>query len=232
MMPLFSGGDDDKLSPGDLHNIFRFVPRAIFSLIVLMENGDDPQLIERALFHAEQAIRKYEHDNGYSDTNSTKIRHQGQLRYRNTIYLYGGMFFEKQRMYDRAIDWYLKDINNPELPETSFGFFLTDMKTTERLISAYPLITNKEIKSNLKDLIHRCLVQINKGATNHSLTIFDFLKSHPSADLRNESLYLNGRRLLYAGEPSREVFFISLLYNKFILGTDYQDIDYTRFFKY
>ncbi len=106
------------------------------------------------------------------------------------------------------------------------------MKTTERLISAYPLITNKETQSNLKDLIHRCLVQIAKEAAKYSHSIFDFLKSHPSTDLRNKSLYLKGKRMLYAGEASREVYFISLLYNKFILGTDYKDIDYARFFKY
>jgi len=232
MMPLFGDDDDEKMSPGDLFNIFRFTPRAIFSLIVFMENGEDPQLIERALLNTERAMRKYERDNGHSSTSSIKIRHPGQLRYRNTIYLYGGMFFEKQGMYDRALDWYLKDIDDSELPDTSFGFFLTDMKTTERLISAYPLITDKEIKSNLKDIIHRCLLQIAKSATRHSLTILDFLKSHPSTDLRNESLYLKGKRMLYAGEASREVYFISLLYNKFILGTDYQNIDYARFFKY
>jgi len=232
MMPLFSGGDNEKLLHGHIKNLFSFIPKAIFSLIVFMENGDDPKLIERALLNTEQAMRKYEHDYEHSDTRSTKTRRAGQLRYRNTLYLYGGMFFEKQRMYDRAIDWYLKDINDPELPDSSFGFFLTDMKTTERLISAYPLITNKEIRSNLKDLIHRCLVRIAKGATKHSLTILDFLKSHPSTDLRDECFYLNGKRLLYAGEPSREVFFISLLYHKFVLGTDYHDIDYARFLRY
>lgn len=231
-IPLFGNNDDKKPSPGNLRNIFRFLPKAIFSLIVLMENGDDPQIIERALLNAELAMRKYECDNGYESTRFTKILHTGQLRYRNTIYLYGGMFFEKQGMYDRAIDWYLKDINDPKLPNSSFAFFLTDMKTTERLISAYPLITNKETQSNLKGLIHQCLVQIAKGAAKYSLTILDFLKSHPLTDLRNESFYLKGKRLFYAGEPSREVYFISLLYNRFILGTDYQDTDYARFFKY
>ncbi len=232
MMPLFGDEGNEKMSPGDLFNIFRFMPRAIYSLIVFMENGEDPQLIERALLNSERAMREYERDNGHSSTSSIKVRSPGQLRYRNTIYLYGGMFFEKQKMYDRAIDWYLKDIDDSELPDTSFGFFLTDMKTTERLISAYPLITDKKIKSNLKDTIHRCLVRIAKGATQHSHTILDFLKLHPSTDLRSESLYSKGKRMLYAGEASREVYFISLLYNKFLLGIDYQNIDYARFLKF
>jgi len=233
-LPLFSGFNTggNELPHGHIKNLIRFVPKALFSIIVLMENGDDPQMIERVLYNTEQAMRTYEHDHGHLDTSSKNKRRVEQIRYRNTIYLYGGMFFEKQKMYDRAIDWYLKDINNPELPDSSFGSFMTDMRTTERLISAYPLITNKEIQSNLKDLIHRCLFKITKGAAECGHFILDYLKSHPSTNLRNANLYLKGRRLSYGREGSREVYFISLLYNKFILGVDYQDIDYARFFKY
>ena len=64
-----------------------------------MENGDDPQMIERALYNMEQAMRTYEHDHGHLDTSSKNIRRVGQIRYHNTLYLYNGMFFEKQRMY-------------------------------------------------------------------------------------------------------------------------------------
>ncbi|MHC4757137.1 MAG: class I SAM-dependent methyltransferase [Planctomycetota bacterium] len=229
-MPLFGKGAEET-THGDMSNLFRFVPKVIFSTVVLMENGDDPQIIKQALLHAEQAIRTYEQDNGCSDTSSPiGTRYAGQLRYRNTIYLYGGMFFEKLGWHDLALDWYLKDINIPELPKF-FGFYLTDMKTTERLISAYPLTTDKEARNNLKQLIHKCLAQIFQNAAKYSLYIIDYLKSNPSCDKQALFLIDGKKRKLYAGEASREVYLTSLLYNKFILGIDYKDVNYTRFFK-
>lgn len=232
MIPLFGNNDKDKISHGAITNLFKFIPRALLGIIMLMENGDDPQLIERALLHTEQAMRTYEYDNRHSDTSSPiGTRQAGQVRYRNTIYLYGGMFFEKQGRYDCALDWYLKDINVPELPNL-FGFFLTNMKTTERLISAYSLTTGKEMQSNLENLIHLCLARSFQSAAEHSRSIIDYFISHPSTDMRIISITSGEKRKLYAGEASREIYFISLLYNKFILGIDYQDIDYARFFKY
>lgn len=232
MMPLFGNNKKDKISHGDMANLFSFIPISLFCIIVLMENGDEPQIIKRALFHAEQAMRTYEHDNGYSDTGSPiRTRYAGQLRYRNTIYLYGGMFFEKQGWCEHALDWYLKDINVQELPNF-FGFYLTDMKTTERLISAYPLTIGKEMQSSLKNLIHLCLARIFQNSAKYSRDIIDYFKSHPSTDKRSESIIFGEKRRLYAGEASREVYFTSLIYNKFILGTDYQNIDYSRVFEY
>jgi hypothetical protein len=200
------------------HN-YHFVPKAVSSLIVLMENGVDPHLIARALLQTEQAMRTYEQDQGHSDTETPVTKYLKQIRYRNTLYLYGGMFFEKQQMYERARDWYLRDINDPGLLDRSEGFFLTDLKATERLVSAFPLTTDRETRRQLKDLIHGYLVRCARGAAAHSRVIFDFLFS-------------GDKRMLYAGEASRELFFLSLLYNKFVLGTDYENIDYARFFQY
>ena len=56
MMPLFRSGYVKKLLHGYIKNLFSFVPKAIFSIIVLMENGDDPKLIERALLQEEVDI--------------------------------------------------------------------------------------------------------------------------------------------------------------------------------
>jgi len=231
-MPLFKNNKSDKMTSGDMANLFKFIPRALFCIIVLMENGDDPQVIKQALLHTEQAMRNYEHDNGYSDINSPiRTRYAGQLRYRNTVYLYGGMFFEKQRWHNLALDWYLKDINVHDLPNF-FGFYLTDMKTTERLMSAYPLTTDNQIRNNLKNLIHLCLARIFQNAAKYSDEIIDYFKSNPSNDKRINSIISEGKRKLYAGEASREVYFTSLLYNKFVLGIDYQDINYHHFFEY
>jgi hypothetical protein len=221
-----------KVSIGTLANLFIFLKKAMPNIIIFIENSDDPQLIERALLNVEKAMRTYEHKYGFIDPNSPlQIKYHGQLRYRNMIYLYGGMFFQRQGRHDCAIDWYLKDINSPELP-TVFPNYLVDMKTIERFISAYSLITNKEMQSNLKDLIDRCLVQAVHNATKYNRVILEYFKSHPSTDMRSVLIYRNDIPKWYGGEGSREMYFLSLLYNKFILGTDYSDIDYARFFEY
>ncbi len=234
MMPwLYKYKNVSEGGHGDLVNIFKFVPRAITTIIILIENGYDPQLIERALLNVEQAMRTYEHKYEFIDHNSpVRIRDPEQFRYRNTLYLYGGMFFEKQGWHDRAVDWYLKDINFPELPTVFNNNYLVDIKAIERLISAYSLTTNKEMQSNLKDLINHCFVQAAHDAAKYNRMVLKYFKSHPSSDMRFLFIHPDNRRTVYGGEASREVYFISLLYNKFILGTDYQDIDYARFFDY
>jgi hypothetical protein len=216
----------------DFQNIYKFVGRAIFSIIVFIENGDDHQLIERALLNAEQAMRTYEHKCGFIDHGSPlQIKYAGQLRYRTSFYLYGGMFFQRQGRHDCAIDWYLKDINSPELP-TVFSNYFVDMKTTERVISAYSLTTNKEMQSNLRDLINCCLVQTTHDTAKCYREVQEYLRSHPLTDMRTVFIRPKGNLRWYGGEATREVYFLSLLYNKFILGTDYGDIDYARFFEY
>jgi hypothetical protein len=214
---------------------YHFVPKAVTSLIVLMENGADPQRIARAFLQTERAMRTYEQDAGYAAGTPIE-RHRLQIRYHNTLYLYGGMFFEKQHIDERALDWYLKDINDPGLLEgllsRSDGFFMLDLKTTERLVSAYALTTDRETRSHLKNLIHGYLVRCVHEAAAYSRFIVDFLKSHPSTDLRDIFFFSGDKRILYGGEASREVYFMSLLYNKYVLGMDFQDIDYARFFQY
>ncbi len=232
MIPKQSGYKNENVVKGSLGNLFAFFKKVILSIIVFIENGYDPQLIERALLNAEQAMHTYEHKYEFIDHNSPgRIRYPGQLRYRNIIYLYGGMFFERQGWHDRAIDWYLKDINFPDLP-TLFSHYQTDMKTIERLISVYSLTTNKVMQNNIKDLINHCFVQTAHDTAKYNRHVREYFRSHPSTDMRSVYIYPDDFRQWYGGEASREVYFISLLYNKFILGIDYRDINYARFFGY
>jgi hypothetical protein len=140
------------------------------------------------------------------------------------------MFFQRQGLHDRAINWYLKDIDSSELP-TVLTQLKLDLKIIERLISAYSLTTNKKMQSNLKDLIDRCLVKAAHHAAIENRLLQEYLRSHPSPDVRSSHLSL-GLSQWYKGEVTREAYFLSLLYNKFILGVDYSEIDYARFFEY
>jgi hypothetical protein len=214
--------------------LYDFMPKVMGSIIICMENGDNPELIEQALLSTEHAMRTYEHNHGHVDPRSpVRVCDPKQIRYRNTLYLYGGMFFEKQGQYDRAVDWYLKDINHPVLPSCFCWSHLMAFKTIERLMSAYHLITDTQLKEYLEDLIHRSFVEAFKLGATYSQRKLGYFETRPSIDIRSIWLSLNEQRsILYGGEKSREVFFVSLLYNKFILGTDYRDIEYARFFKY
>ncbi len=88
------------------------------------------------------------------------------------------------------------------------------------------------MQSNLKDLINRCLVKTAHNTAKYNCMVLEYFKSHPSTDMRTSHVYPYNKRVMYGGEAGREVYFLSLLYNKFILGTDYSDINYARFFEY
>lgn len=229
----FLSGWKDRMD--DAWNLYNLIPKVMCSIIVCMENGDDPQLIKQALLNIEQAMYIYELNHGLINPRSpVRVRDFKQTKYRNTLYLYGGMFFEKQGWHNSAVDWYLKDINHPTIPSYLCWRHLMAFKTIERLMSAYPLITDTQSKEDLGGLIHRSFVEAFRLAACYSQEILEYLEPYSSLEIRNLWLSLRGekRHFLNAGEHIREVFYLSLLYNKFVLGTDYRDIEYARFFKY
>ena len=219
----------------DLMELYNFVLRSMYSIIVCMENGDAPLLIERALLNTERAMLEYEQRHGFLDPSSpVHLKNPNNIRYRNALYLYGGMFFERQGWLDRATQWYLKDIYDPALPRLLDVAYLRSFKITERLLSAYGITSDKEIKRDLKDLIDRSFVAAFQRTAAYAYEVINFFQTHSDNDvmtvgpIRNSS----GELIHYAGEGSREVYFCSLLYNKFVLGIDYPDIEYARFFNY
>ncbi len=222
-------GEKGYVAYGDISMVYWFIPKAMRTIIAYMENGESPQLIERALLNTEQAMMVYEENNTaalppfYSETR--------RVRYHNTLYLYGAMFYQRQGWHERAVDWYLKQINVPGLPYL-FGNFQTDLKTTERLVAAYPLVGDKEKQRDLEDLIHRCMVRICLHAAEHGRRIKAYWELHPATDMRTVSLRDTQKNLPYSGEASRELYLFALLYNKFVQGVDYRDIDYAMFFQY
>ena len=213
----------------DPGNLFTFMPLVMISIITHMENGEEPQRIEQALLNTEQAMCEYE--TGCTEPLPPLYAERNRLRYHNTLYLYGGMFFQRRGQHKAAVDWYLKHIEVPGLPEL-FGNFLTDLKTTERLICAYPLVDDTERQRSLKDLIHRCLVRVCQNAAKHAKRVEDYYRMFPLSDMRSQAFEATGTRILYSGEASRELYLCALVYNKCVLGVDYGDINYATFFQY
>ena len=218
----------------DIPILYQFMPKAMRSLIAYMENGKSPEMIEQALLNTEQAMVHYE--NNHTVSLPPLYSEKKKLRYHNTLYLYGAMFFQRQGLYNRAVDWYLKHIDVYGLPYL-FGNFLTDLKTTERLVSAFPLINDKKKQSDLMNLIQRCMVTICHNISKHSQRVNAYYESHPTTDMRavwlkNGKGKVKDTDILYAGEAAREILLFSLLYNKFVRGVDYKDIDYASFLMY
>lgn len=220
---------DNYTSP--LKSTFLFM-RAVQSIIIMTENNEDKKKLAEVWKNLEFNMTRYERENGLSGSEyKGNMQRAGQIRYRNTIYLYGGDFFRRMKDYETAFEWYTKDIYFEQLPDL-FGFYLTDMKTTERLICAYGISKKKGGDDFLKKLIIKCFYRICQNASNYAESILEFISTHPGLDISLSRLPDNGRYKLYAGEASREIFLISLLYHNIINGVNYEDIDYRKFLKY
>lgn len=228
---LFNNEHIEEYKESPLKATFLFM-RAVQSIIIMNENNTDRNKLAEKWKNLESNMTRHERENGLSGKEyKGNIQRSGQIRYRNTIYLYGGDFFRRMKDFDTAFEWYTKDIYFKELPEL-FGFYLTDMKTTERLICAYGIAKSRGGDEFLKKLITDCMYRISQNAAKYAETILDFIGTHPGIDLSLSRIPDNGRYKLYAGEASREIFFLSLLYNNIVNGVSYEDIDYGNFFDY
>ena len=228
---LFNNEKIDEYINSPLRSTFLFM-RAVQSIIIMTENNEDRKKIAEAWKNVEYNMIRHEREHGLRGSEyKGNIKRSGQIRYRNTIYLYGGDFFRRMKDYDTAFEWYTKDIYVKELPDL-FGFYLTDMKTTERLLCAYKIAKERGGDSFLKDLIASCMQKILKNTAMYADNILDFIAAHPGVDISLSRIPDNGRYKLYAGEASREIFLISLLYNNIMNEVKYEDIDYRKFFRY
>lgn len=191
--------------------VLRFIPRIVQALIVLDENDYEPDKIARGWHYLESQMNEYEQETGIGGpgTGDLNIVNSGQLRYRNTVYLYGGDFFRRRGDHDTAKRWYLKDINNPVLPK-HLSFYLTDMKTVERLLCAYQLDHSDPV--DLKALIAESAFFILRNSSVYAKHILDTINSNSGIDLSQPMLTVGKQTHLYGGEPSREPFLFALLY--------------------
>jgi len=228
---IFNDENFDEYQDSALKSVFLLM-RAVQSLIVMAENREDRKRLEQAWKNLERNLLQYESVHNLSGSEyKGNIFRSGQIRYRNTLYLYGGDFFRRIEDYDTAFAWYTKDIYFKELPEI-FRFYLTDMKTTERLICAYEIAKKRGGDPFLKNLIIRCMHRIFLNAAKYADHILEFIQSHPEADISLGRIPVEKGYKLYAGEASREIYLISLLYHNIVNGIRYEDIDYQKYFEY
>lgn len=229
--------DHETCENGDLFYLSRFTTRAVATVIGMIENGLELPAAVAAFMQIEDKMLSFEKESGvYDSANPFQRNYSSRLRYRNTLYLYGGNALERAGRLTEAYDWYTKDIDNLALVEL-IGFYLTGLKTTERLLCARRVdsLLNSEKDSSrglLQDLIRLCFHSSLKKCASYARIILDYVDSNDKLDLSQERFFLEDNKfMLFGGESSREPFLISLVYNKIINGIDYSDIDYSRYFK-
>ena len=202
------------------------------AIIVMMENGVSPEETLPAFERAEKAMRDFEgrHRLASLDDVPLGLQDPAQLRYRNTLYLYGGNLFERLGRHEEAVSWYLRDIDNhADLPR-SLGFYMTAFKTCERLLSAYRIDRrHPRVRAALLALIHKALARSLDQTRKYAEETLATVDAHPNLDLSQPKLELGDQTVLYAGEASREPLLIALLYRNMVQDVPYGDTDYSLF---
>lgn len=233
-LPLF---ETDKIKNEELTpavTLYEFTPRVVSCIITMIENDIDRMLAEKAFLNAEKHMIEYEqkHNIGNQLHFHWNLKMASQTRYRNTLYLYGGNLFERMGKSEQAFSWYCRDLLYVDIFD-SFGFYLTSLKTCERLLSAYRVISKNCDKALFKSLINHCLKKSFINAAEYSDVVLDYIRSNPNLDLSKQRFNLkNNKYMLYGGEPSREIFLISVLYNNIMLNVNYEDIDYEKYLEF
>lgn len=229
--PFFENdkNDDPPLKPID--KLFDFTPRIVSPVLTMIENGVSRQRALKAFQIAESKMVAFERKHGLGNNGSfpKNVKYVSQARYRNTLYLYGGNLLERMGRYDEAFDWYTKDLYYVDLYDT-FGFYLTSLKTCERLLCALRVASSRKEVGLLRDLIKNCIKKAFQNAADYAKVVLDYVHSTPNIDLTLERFNLKNKKyMLYGGEPSREVFLSCLLYNKIMHKVDYKNIPYDKY---
>lgn len=238
LWPNDSGIKSDQVSDNPLLLLYYFMPRAVQSILVMLENGLDGERAAGAFSDVERNMLRYEADHGIASLSSKVDERQGPYvsdqRYKNTLYLYGGNNLDRLGRDAEAFAWYTRDILFDGLPET-FGFYLTALKTCERMITSFRLDRARQEEDQLRALLDRSLHQAFRAASIHAHEVRHYLATHADADLEANRLQVNDgkpRELLYATEAAREVFLVSLLYNWIVNAVPFREIAYEKYLRY
>ena len=197
--------------------VFPLTMRSVQAILIMVENGTSHTVAAEALVNLEHAMLDYEQ------------RHKllGSIRYRNTLYLYGGNMFQRMGRLDTAYAWYLKHIDYPELPKQFKGSgFMIPLKTCERLITACEIAPVGE-RPRLISLTNATLAVVLGMARAYAQDILSEIDKYPEADLRPAWVKLGEKSWLYGGEACREPVLASLLYQKMVQCVPYADTDYS-----
>ena len=228
--------EDEKINENTTPYFFasRFVTRAVGCIIGMIENNIEKPKAAKAFELVDRHLNDYEQKCGLTfdaHPNHGDMRFNSQLRYRNTLYLYGGNLFEKMGDGEKAFSWYVKNIYFIDLPK-KFEFYLTGFKTTERLLCALRVSPQHKENILLRDLIKTCLLKSFHDCSAYSRVVLDFIETNNNLDLSEERFFLKNKKfMLFGGESSREPYLISLLYNKIMNEIEYENPGYEGFFK-
>ena len=235
--------NDTGIVDDEIHNVpslllYYFIPRAVQSILVMVENGVDHERAAVAFRDVEHNMLRYEQraDIGNKPEYRRRggTRYPSNQRYRNTLFLYGGNILERMGRLEEAFDWYTRDIYITNLPDI-FGFYLTALKTCERLLCGLRVAPDGTDTRLLRDLVERSVHAAFRAATPHANKVRQYVAEHPEADLAAIRFFTNKektRDILCAGEAARECFLLSLLYNRIINDVPYADVDYARVLRY
>jgi hypothetical protein len=212
-----------------LKRLFVVTVRCVQPCIIMAENGASRALVRAAFLNNEKAMRVFErrYELGSLPGMTLNVSRPGQVRYRNTVYLYGGNHLERIGEFDEAREWYLKDIDDTKLPENA-GFYLTAFKTCERLLLGYRLTPSKE-KPRLRGLIDETLRATFKNLGTYARDILNAIDDNPGIDITSPRIEPDGRMFLFGSEGVREPLLAALLYRNIVEGIPYADTDYALF---
>jgi len=206
-----------KSDPAKL--LLDYIQNAVFTIITHIENNKlPPEEISRVLEHVERNMIRFEKQHSLRNKTGPagKARFSTQIRYRGTLYLYGGRHFERTGDLSKAYDWYTREICYKNFPQ-DFVYYLTDFKQVERLLCAYRVLRDEKKRPFLKNLIRDCFFSGYKQTARYATKILDYLAANPGADLSvKDFTTVKGERLQYSGESVREVYLISLLYKRLV----------------
>ena len=207
--------------------LFGIVTKLVQTIIFLTENGVLPELASKAYRNLDNAMIEFEdkHALGGRPGMTLNMAAHGQMRYRNTLYLYGGQHFERTGDTETAIDWYLRDIDSDDLPG-EMGFYMTGFKTCERLLCAYHLADEKK-KETLRGLVNATIASTLAQTRDYSTTLLKILDENPGVNLAVPKYKIGNRTWFFGNESTREPMMIGALYREFVEGVSYAQTDYS-----
>lgn len=226
----FAGELLDKNLPND-QVLLKYIHTSVSTLLTLIENGLSDE-IGNAFNNVEKNMFRFEKELGFvkGENLSENFNHGTQIRWRGTLYLYGGNFFEQQQDYNKAYNWYLRGINTSKLLD-HFTYYLTAFKAVERLICAYRVGEHLNVDQNLLyEFINAALIGAFEKTGVYAGKVLNFIRNNPDSDLKSKVLSNDETQLQYAGESVREVYLISLLYKTVVNKQKFEDLKYDDYF--
>jgi hypothetical protein len=236
---LANKGDElDEINKNKITLLFFYVIRAMKTILMMCENNVNKNEIIEILENIENNMIAYEIKNDLGGKKyKFNIKNPGQLRYRNTLYLYGGDFFRRINNNKMSFQWYTKDIFYNDFHEMiSDNFYLTSMKAIERLIMAYSILKDIKNAQSLKSIINKCFLKLFIKISDDSENKINFIKSNPKIDISQKKFTQTikesnnqVKEIIYAGEGSRELFLLSSLYSFLINKINFNKINYSKY---